>query len=293
MSKIIHTWERKMPKISVLMPVYKTKEEYLRQAIESVLAQTFTDFEFLILDDCPEDDREKIVKSYADKRIKYFKNEKNLGISEARNKLVTLAKGEYLAIVDHDDISLPARFEKEAAYLDAHPEVGVVSANKKTIIKHRQTSFPQEDHQIKLALMYSCVLIHPAALIRKKVLTRNGIFYDKIYSPSEDYALWCNLIPYTQFHVLDEVLIYYRDHNTNTSHTQENQMHLAAARIRAENIVRYKALWEEYKLAQTRICEIKFLGLPLLKITSKNRKTKVYLFNKILIFKWYIKYKIA
>ena len=65
-----------MVKVSVLMPVYKTKEEYLREAIASILSQTFTDFEFLLLDDCPDDDREKIVKSYNDKRIKYFKNEK-------------------------------------------------------------------------------------------------------------------------------------------------------------------------------------------------------------------------
>ena len=93
-----------MPKISVLMPVYKTPEAYLKAAIESILAQTFGDFEFLILDDCPQDDRQKIVESYGDKRIKYIKNPQNMGISAARNKLIDLAKGEYLAVFDHDDI---------------------------------------------------------------------------------------------------------------------------------------------------------------------------------------------
>ena len=89
-----------MPKVSVLMPVYKTNEKYLREAIESILNQTYKDFEFLILDDCPNDTRESIVKSYNDERIKYFKNEKNLGISGARNKLIDLSSGEYLAIIN-------------------------------------------------------------------------------------------------------------------------------------------------------------------------------------------------
>ena len=102
-----------MPKVSVLMPVYKTDENYLREAIESILSQTFEDFEFLILDDCPEDDREEIIKSYKDKRIKYSKNETNLGITRSRNKLIDMAKGEYLAVFDHDDISLPERFQKQ------------------------------------------------------------------------------------------------------------------------------------------------------------------------------------
>ena len=88
------------------MPVYKTQEEHLRAAIESILNQSFTDFEFLILDDCPTDTRETIVKSYNDPRIKYLINETNLGISKARNKLIDLAQGEYLAVFDHDDLSL-------------------------------------------------------------------------------------------------------------------------------------------------------------------------------------------
>lgn len=105
-----------MVRVSVLMPVYRTNEEYLREAISSILAQTYSDFEFLILDDCPEDDRELIVKSYKDRRIKYLRNETNMGISESRNKLVDMARGEYLAVMDHDDVSLPERLEKQVNY---------------------------------------------------------------------------------------------------------------------------------------------------------------------------------
>ena len=126
-----------MPKVSVLMPVYKTKEEHLREAIESILNQTFSDFEFLILDDCPDDSRERIVKSYDDKRIKYIKNEKNLGITPSRNRLMQMAKGEYLAVFDHDDVSLPTRLEKQVQYLDANLDVGVVSSWVKEFPKHK------------------------------------------------------------------------------------------------------------------------------------------------------------
>ena len=118
------------PRVSVLTPIYNTTPAHLREMIESILSQTFTDFEFLILNDSPDNvEIEKIVLEYAknDNRIKYAKNEKNMGITPSRNKLVKMARGEYLAIFDHDDISVPQRLEKQVAYLDANPYVGVVS----------------------------------------------------------------------------------------------------------------------------------------------------------------------
>jgi glycosyltransferase involved in cell wall biosynthesis len=115
------------PAVSVVMPIYNnTQEEFLREAISSILSQTFTDFEFLILNDSPDNTKlDNIVKSFHDKRIRYYKNKKNLGISGSRNKLIELAKGEFLAIFDHDDISLPDRLEKQVEFLNAHPEIGV------------------------------------------------------------------------------------------------------------------------------------------------------------------------
>ena len=107
------------------MPVYNTDNTILRQKIESILNQTFTDFEFLIVNDCSSDENvEKIVLEYQqkDNRMKYFMNEKNLGISGTRNKLIDLSQGEYLAVMDHDDISLPNRFEKQVEFLDKNLE---------------------------------------------------------------------------------------------------------------------------------------------------------------------------
>ena len=105
-----------MPRVSVLLPVYNTRPEHLREAIDSILAQTFADFELLILNDCSTNaDVEEVVKSYTDPRIVYAVNERNLGISPSRNRLLDMAQGEYLAVMDHDDISLPERFEKQVA----------------------------------------------------------------------------------------------------------------------------------------------------------------------------------
>lgn len=275
-----------MPKVSVLMPVYKTSEKYLREAIESILSQTFEDFEFLILDDCPEDDREEIVRSYKDKRIKYYKNEKNLGISASRNKLIDLAQGEYLAIFDHDDISMPERLEKQVKYLEAHPECGVVGCKTQRMSNGKQSKNPTNDHEIKLALMRVCALTHPASMIRKSFLTENNIRYEEEFSPSEDYALWCRLIPYTKFHNLnDEVLFLYRDHAENTSHKQNDKMHKATlsiwAFVKAEN----PALYEEFLLKAKHTTRIRLFGfIPFLTIIKQANRTKVYLFEKIPLF---------
>ena len=274
-----------MPKVSVLMPVYKTDEKYLREAIESILNQSFTDFEFLILDDCPQDDREEIVKSYADKRIKYSKNPHNMGITPTRNKLIDMAKGEYLAVFDHDDISLPTRFEKEVSYMDTHPETGVVSCRVMKMSNHRLSKNPTANKDIKLALVRTCSLTHPAAMIRKSVLNKHNIRYEEAYSPAEDYALWCRLIPYTEFHNLDEVLFHYRDHAGNTSHLQAEQMtnvtYAIWSFVKHDNPI----LYEEFLSRATYKMEIKLFGiLPFLKIVTKDSRSSVYLFEKIKLF---------
>ena len=282
-----------MPKVSVLMPVYKTKEKYLREAIESILNQTFTDFEFLILDDCPDNDREKIVKSYKDKRIKYFQNERNLGITPSRNKLIDIAKGEYLAVFDHDDISLPERLEKEVAYLDEHPDVGVVSCVVKQMVRKRLSKNPTDNHNIKLALMRTCAINHSAAMIRKSVLIENNIRYEEEFSPSEDYALWCRLIPYTKFYNLPEILFHYRDHEDNTSHHQENKMQNATYAIWAFVKTDNPALYEEFLLKARHTKQYRFLGLPVWTTRIQGNQVKGYLFSKLplLTYKYTIKLK--
>ena len=275
-----------MVKVSVLMPVYRTNESYLREAIESILGQSFSDFEFLILDDCPEDDRESIVKSYDDKRIKYFKNERNLGITPSRNKLIEMAKGEYLAVFDHDDISMPERFAKQVEYLDNHPEVGVIGCVVKLMSNGKISRNPINNDDIKRSLMTICAVTHPASMIRKSVLVDNNIRYEEKYSPSEDYALWCRLIPYTEFYNLDDILLLYRDHENNTTHNQKQKMTNATVAIRAFVKADNPAIYEEFLWFSEGVYKINLFGIiPLITIRKKENKTSVYLFEKILVFR--------
>jgi len=253
------------PLVSVLMPVYKTPEDILKKTIQSVLNQTYKNFEFLILDDCPEHPVENIVKQYQDSRIKYLKNEKNLGITPSRNKLLKIAKGEYLAVADHDDISLPERFEKEVSFLNAHPDVGVVGTWYQCFPKKKLKKKFITNAQIERDLMRNCSILHPSSMIRKSVLEQNHITYQEQYSPAEDYALWISLIGKTKFANIPEVLYLYRDYANNTSKTQAMKMKSARDRL-------YRLLEEKYPehvAKATTVKVIKLFGLPLIKREQK------------------------
>ena len=271
-----------MPKVSVLMPVYKTNETYLREAIESILSQTFTDFEFLILDDCPEDTRQSIISEYQDPRIKYIPNEHNLGISRARNKLIDLTQGEYLAIFDHDDISLPTRLEKQVQYLDEHPDIGVVSCWADCFPNKMQLHFPAEDIEIKKLLMGICAIIHSGTMIRKSVLTKSGIKYETEYTPSEDYCLWLRLIEHTQFYNIQESLLQYRVYDNNTSNLQKKYMNTATQKLHLWARLKYPYLYQAYLADRTKIITIRLFNLfTLFKLTIKPKLIHINLLGFI------------
>ena len=262
-----------MCKVSVLTPLYNTDPMQLREMIDSILSQTYKDFELLLLNDSP-DNREldEIVSSYSDPRIKYLRNERNLGISKSRNILIKEAKGEYLAVCDHDDISLSYRLEKEVLILDSHPEIGVVSGLCEVFGggSHSFKRHPEHSFDIKLHLMKDCYLAHPAAMIRKSVLIENNIRYDELYSPAEDYKLWADLLPVTEFYNIQENLIRYRSFDSNTSITQKQKMDNASLKIQLDLRNRYPAYFSELlKRESFKIRAYKLFGIiPLVTVYS-------------------------
>ena len=267
-------------KVSVLTPIYKTDERILREAIESVLRQTFADFEFLLLDDCPEDSRENVVRSYDDKRIVYLKNDRNLGITASRNKLIDLAKGEYLAVFDHDDICRPERFAKEVAYLDAHPECGVVGGWTKPT-NGTPNIYPETDHAIRIAMMEGASVWHLASMIRRSALDAAKARYEADYSPVEDYMLWMRLLSQTAFYNLQEVVLDYRWHANNTSVVRKRELDAQAARVKAWAKVHEPELYAEYELRRETMRRVRLFGIPVLKITTSGRETDIRLFDRI------------
>lgn len=269
-----------MPRVSVLMPVYNTKPEHLREAIDSILAQTFTDFEFLILNDCsPNADVEEVVKSYTDPRIVYAVNEHNLGISGSRNRLLDMAKGEYLAVMDHDDISLPERFEKQVAFLDVHPDVGIVGTFTRGMSKGTVKLRPTADMEIKKMLMAHCNLSHPSCMLRASVLKEHGIRYEEMFSPAEDYSLFARLIPVTQFAILPEALFIYRDWEGNTSHKQAKKMEAAAYGIHSFMRRDNPELWAMAQAHIVRKWRYRLFGIVILTKEQAARESKWKLFG--------------
>jgi len=201
------------------MPIYNTDEAVLREAMESILTQTFSEFEYLIVNDSPDNKRlDEVVESYDDSRIIYIKNEKNIGLEESTNKLIDMSRGEYLAIFDHDDISLPTRLEEEVKYLDAHPKVGVCSAQFRVFGKENWTSDnPIESEDIKRSLEEISCVSHSAAMFRKSVLIENNIRYEKKFFPAASYRIITQLALVAEIHNLSEVLLEYRMSDNNTS----------------------------------------------------------------------------
>ena len=271
-----------MPHVSVLMPVYNTRPEHLREAIDSILSQTFTDFEFLILNDCSTEPQvEEVVKSYHDPRIVYAVNERNLGISGSRNRLLDMAKGEYLAVMDHDDFSFPTRLEKQLAFLDSHPEVGIVGSLVESMADGSVKARPADDVSIKKMLMIHCNLSHSSCMLRRSVLEKNHIRYEALYSPAEDYALFARLIPVTQFAILQEPLFRYRAWSGNTSNKQAKKMEAAAQGIHVFMRRDNPELWA---MARTYLVErrrYRLLGVPIITRVTTWRETRWLLFECI------------
>ena len=202
-----------MPKISVVMPVYNTKEEFLREAIESILNQTYSDFEFIIINDGSTNNAEDVILSYKDNRIVYIKQE-NQGIVGALNNGILAAKGEYIARMDSDDISLPYRFEKQVNFLDSNPQISILGTwfecfPQKRIIKHPE--IPKLTDFIKI-----CCIGHPTVMMRLADLKKYNLLYDNRLK-CEDYELWSRAIKYLNFYNLQEVLLKYRVHDSNSS----------------------------------------------------------------------------
>lgn len=269
-----------MPRVSVLMPVYNTKPDQLGEAMDSILSQTFADFEFLILNDCsPNADVEEVVKSYTDPRIVYAVNERNLGISGARNRLLDMAQGEYLAVMDHDDISLPERFAKQVAFLDAHPEVGIVGTLTQSMSTGKVKMRPTTDVEIKKMLMVHCNLSHPSCMLRASVLKKHGIRYEQTFSPAEDYSLFARLIPVTEFAILPEALFIYRDWGGNTSHTQAKKMEAAAYGIHAFMRRDNPELWAMAQAYIVRKWRYRLFGVVVLTKEQTLRASKWKLFD--------------
>lgn len=204
------------PKITVLLPVYNC-ELYIQIAVESILNQTHTDFEFLIIDDASTDGTLSILKSLNDNRIQLIEKPVNSGYTNSLNYGLQLAQGDYIARMDADDISYPDRFAKQIAYLEAHPEVVVCGTTYKIVGNDKQITLPTKHEAIKIGLLWGNCISHPSVMIRKKVLDDFSIQYDTTTEPAEDYHMWIQLLAFGKLYNHPEMLLEYRVYSNQVS----------------------------------------------------------------------------
>lgn len=208
-----------VPLVSVLMPVHK-RPEHLREAIESILNQTYKNFEFLIVYDLPSDECVKISEEYkkTDERIRLIFNRKGKSICGALNTGLEEAQGKYIARMDSDDISLPHRLEKQLAYLKLRPEVGLLGSRVKVVDEKLDiisiSPRPSTHVQNKWSLLFGTTIMHPSAMYRKDLALKLGGYTLDDTKP-EDFELWSRLSEISQIHQLQEILVMVRKHDEN------------------------------------------------------------------------------
>jgi glycosyltransferase involved in cell wall biosynthesis len=205
------------PRISVILPVYNGGE-FICDAIESILAQTFQNFELIIIDDGSTDNSAEKLSTFTDPRIVLLSNEKNRGLVETLNRGIAAAKGEYIARMDADDISRPERFEAQISFLEKNSGIGVCGTwmymiHNETVYKHRYLT----NELISAALLFTNPIVHPSVMMRRSVFLDRTKAYDTAFPHGEDYALWVSLLGKTGFAVLDTPLIEYRAHAEQVS----------------------------------------------------------------------------
>jgi len=210
-----------IPEISVIIPVFNAAS-FLHDSIESILNQTFSDFELIILNDKSTDESLEIIKKFQskDNRIIIIDKEQNVGPADLRNEGINAARGKFIALMDADDIAIPTRFEKQIKVLKNNPEIGVCGTwftffgqKKNKIIKHNV-----HNDAIKVAFLHSCNIGNPTVMLKKEVL--GELKFDNYYIIAEDYDLWSRLLAKTNFYNIPESLLNYRQHPNNISKTK-------------------------------------------------------------------------
>lgn len=281
-----------MATISIVMPVYNGKE-YLKESINSILDQTYTDWEFLIINEHGSNDGSKeIIEEYSkvDSRIILIQNEERLGISASMNVGIDRASGKYIARMDADDISMPKRFQKQVEFMENNPDIGMCGVEVE-IFGSNSFEWGLETDRNKLAtnILFYSPSVHPTVMIRKEILDKYNLRYNEDYRASEDYELFAKICSVTSVANINEVLFRYRIMENNAtfknndigivlySEVMNNQFEKMGLKFTEEEI---QLLSPHYSMKQSEGGEVleRLIKLDLLlkKILVANEKCNLY-----------------
>lgn len=218
------------PRVSVLLPV-RDGAPFLREALDSVLAQTLVDFELLVVDDGSEDETPAILASVGDERLRVVRQDR-LGLVAALRRAVAEARAPLLARMDADDVSLPERLERQGAYLDARPEVALVAVGVETSSGERIV-LPDDDAALRRRLLLRNPFAHGAVAVRAEAVARAG-GYRAGYGANEDYDLWRRIARDRRLGAVPEILYRYREHPGAVTRSRVDERVASRERLRDE-----------------------------------------------------------
>ena len=244
-------------KISVVMAAYNA-EKYLKEAMDSILGQTYDDLELIVIDDKSTDTSGQILKDYAarDSRVVVLENEENMGLTKSLNKGLKVAKGEYIARMDADDISVPDRFEKQVAFLDSHPDYSFVSCIGRYIDEDGKEEqlrlFPETNEEIYAMMPKVDAVMHPGVMFRREDIRKIGDYCED-FRVVQDYDLWFRgMAAGYKFYNIQEPLVLFR---RNDSYN--------ARKSKAYRMVDYRVRKKGYKINKIPLHKRMYLIVPL------------------------------
>lgn len=266
------------PLVSIIMPCYNCKQ-YLNEAIESVIQQTYQNWELIIIDDGSEYHCQNIINRFQDRRIKLIQNSTNRGIVYSLRRGIREAKGEYIARFDADDIMMPKRIMAQVSFLQKHPEYSMVGSNHYWSIENDYpigyTIYPETPEEINFYRYFQNPFSHPTTMIRAKVLEK--LNYETKYKYCEDYALWMEICKNMKTYNIQDGLIIYRTHKENISRKNNEQQNRNSLELIFDKL-------NEHKISLTHEEELVLTAIHMKKnsyLREKNRDSLQSLLSKI------------
>ncbi len=224
---------KQSPRVTILMSVYNC-EEYLNESIQSILDQTFTDYEFLIIDDGSTDSSPEIIARHNDIRIRNIKNDENIGLTKSLNIGLTLAKGEYIVRMDADDISLPQRLKTQVDFMDKNPHIGACGSWISIIGQNNGHiwEYPINNDEIVSKHLFECSIAHPSVIIRKGLVSKNLLQYNPKFIRSQDYEFWVRISTISSLANIGTVLLKHRIHPSAVGQQYSQNQKICADEVR-------------------------------------------------------------
>lgn len=214
------------PLVSVFIPVYNS-EDYIKDALNSIVTQTYTNLEIIIVDDCSTDQSIEIINSFQDSRIRLIRNEENKGIPYNRNLGLNESKGKYMAIMDADDIAMPNRIEEQVAFMEKHQDIDAIGTYYEMFGSKVSRTFKPKyisPEEIKVQLLFFSQIGNPTAMVRLETIKKHQITYNPEYFVAQDYDMWVQISKVGKLHILPDVLLKYRTGHSNiTKKSQEEK----------------------------------------------------------------------